>query len=590
MQTFAQTRWTLADLLEAPQGAPLENALKEIEERTARFEAARPKLHPQIDAEEFLDLVKELEDLLRLLHRLSAYAELWFTQDTQNQNALAFMTRMEQLSAEVNNRVLFFSLWWKGLDDADAARLLNVAGDYRYFLETERRFKPHTLSEAEEKVINLKDVNGIHTVLTLYDMITSRYKFTLQVDGETKTLTRDELMQYVVHPSAEVRAAAYREQFRVFANDGAILSQIYASRVNDWKAEQVLLRHHKSAMGARNLMNDLPDAAVDTMLEVCRENAPLFQHYFRLKGQWLGLEPMRRSDIYAPLSSVDVRYTWSEAVNLVLDSLEQFSPLLAREARMVFEAQHIDSEIRPGKRSGAFCASILPELVPWVMINYTGRPRDVATLAHELGHAIHARLAKDHSLFTFHSTLPLAETASVFAEMILNERLLQQTNDHAVKRDILARMVDDAYATVMRQAFFALFEREAHTAIVDGATMDDLCRLYFENLKMQFGNAVELQEDFRWEWLAIPHFYQVPFYVYAYSFGQLLTLALYQRYREEGESFKPKYFKILAYGGSASPEHILREAGIDFTTPEFWQGGFDVIRGFIHQLEQTFHV
>jgi oligoendopeptidase F len=364
-----------------------------------------------------------------------------------------------------------------------------------------------------------------------------------------------------------------------------VLGQIYASRVNDWKAEQVELRHFASPIAARNLMNDVPDAAVDTMLEVCRQNATVFQRYFRLKAKWLGLAPMRRTDIYAPLAPADIEIPWDQAVTLVLDSYAQFAPQLATEARSVFEAGHVDSEVRPGKRGGAFCASVTPEIPPFVQLSYANKARDVATLAHELGHAIHARLAREHSLFTFHSVLPMAELASVFGEMILNERLLNETNDPAVKRDILARMVDDAYATVMRQASFAMFEKVAHAALANGATANEVCELYWQNLKTQFGDALEIQNEFKWEWVVIPHFYQVPFYVYAYSWGQLLTLALYQRYRREGEAFKPKYIKILAYGGSAAPKDILGEAGIDITLAEFWQGGFDVISGFIDQLE-----
>lgn len=585
METYPQTRWDLTELLSAPIGEPVERALQDIETRTANFEQARAKLKPEIDEEEFLDFVQEYDGLNRVLRNIGYYAELWFTEDTQNQQALAFKTKIEQMTTQVANRVMFFSLWWKEIDEANAARLMRNAGDYTYFLESERMFKPHTLAEREEQIINLKDVSGIGGLLNVYDMITNKYMFNLTVNGEEKKLTYGELMTYARHPDAEIRAAVYKEVFRVYGEDGGVLAQIYASRINDWKSEQVDLRHFKTPIAARNLGNDVPDAAVDTMLDVCKKNATVFQRYFKLKAKWLGLNPMRRSDVYAPLAPVDTDFPWAQGVTLVLDSFEKFSPRLAAEARTVFDAGHIDSEIRPGKRSGAFCASVLPEMAPYVMINYAGKARDVATLAHELGHAIHARFAQEHSVLTFHSALPLAETASVFAEMILNERLLQDTNDPAVKRDILARMVDDAYATVMRQAFFAMFEKTAHEAFANNATADEVRELYWENLKTQFGDALEIQEDFKWEWIVINHFYHVPFYVYAYSFGQLLTLALYRRYREQGEAFKPNYFKILAYGGSASPKHILEEAGIDMTSAEFWQGGFDVISEWIDQLE-----
>jgi oligoendopeptidase F len=219
------------------------------------------------------------------------------------------------------------------------------------------------------------------------------------------------------------------------------------------------------------------------------------------------------------------------------------------------------------------------------MLNYQGRADDIATMAHELGHAIHAMLAEEHTLFTQHASLPLAETASTFGEMILVDRLLEQEEDEAVRRDLLFRQVDDSYATILRQAFFALFERQAHEMAIQGASVDELAQAYMENLHRQFGEAVEIGEEFRWEWVSIPHIYNVPFYVYAYAFGQLLVLALYQQYRAEGESFKPRLFKILSAGGSVAPAALLSEAGIDVRQPEFWQGGFDVISDLLDQLE-----
>jgi oligoendopeptidase F len=241
--------------------------------------------------------------------------------------------------------------------------------------------------------------------------------------------------------------------------------------------------------------------------------------------------------------------------------------------------------VRKGKRSGAFCWGVAPNLTPWVLVNYQGRPYDITTLAHELGHAVHSMAAGQHSILTFHSSLPLAETASTFGEMLLVDRLLAQETDESVRYDLLFQQVDDAYATIMRQAFFALFERRAHAMVQQGAAVDDLSEAYIHNLRMQLGDAVEVSDEFRWEWVSIPHIYHTPFYVYAYAFGQLLVLSLYQQYRTEGEAFKPRYLAILAAGGSDSPAHILSAAGIDIQQAAFWQGGFDVVRGLIDQLE-----
>jgi oligoendopeptidase F len=420
----------------------------------------------------------------------------------------------------------------------------------------------------------------------VYDMITTQFTFKLEVDGEAKELTRSELTQYVMGPSPELRAAAYQEMYRVFGEQSAVLSQIYQHVARDWASENLTLRQFASPISVRNLGNDIPDPVVDTLLEVCRQNAALFQRYFRLKAGWLGLDRLRRYDIYAPLSASDKTYAFDEAAQMVLSSLNGFSPTLADHARRVFAENHLDSEVRLRKDTGAFCYGALPGLTPWVLVNYNGRANDVATLAHELGHAVHALMAADHSPLTFHSSLPLAETASVFSEMLLVERLLQEEPDPLLRRNILARSVDDTYATVMRQAFFVVFERDAHAMIEDGCTTDELATHYFANLQEQFGDALDLSEEFRWEWISIPHIYTTPFYCYAYSFGQLLVLALYSQFKAEGEPFIPKYLNILSDGGSQSPARILSEAGIDMADPAFWQGGFDVIAGMIGQLEE----
>jgi oligoendopeptidase F len=335
----------------------------------------------------------------------------------------------------------------------------------------------------------------------------------------------------------------------------------------------------------RNVANDIPDAAVDALLNVARANVGVFQRYFKLKARWLGVEKLRRYDLYAPLQKSDRTIDYGQAVEKVLDTFARFEPIIAQHARRVFERNHIDSEVRKGKRGGAFCATVLPTLTPWVLMNYTGKVRDVATLAHELGHAIHSMLAEHHSLFTQHPVLPLAETASVFAEQLLTHRLLAEEQDPLVRREILATSLDDIYATVMRQAFFVLYEREAHAAILENKSPDELSALYMANLRKQFDDSIELSDEFQYEWVSIPHIYNTPFYCYAYSFGQLLVLSLYRRYQQQGDAFKPGYLRLLAYGGSARPETILREAGIEIADPQFWQGGFDVITEMIDEVE-----
>lgn len=582
---YQQTAWRLSDLL---QGTPeeIDALFQQLEAQTQEFETLRPLLTPEIAVETFLDLIRKLERITENAYRLYGYAGLSFSANTQDQNALTLVGRAEQFLAELQNRTLFFTLWWKGLDDENAARLMSQAGDYTYWLEEMRHLKPYTLSEAEEKIINLKNVTGASAIERLYETYTNRYTFKLEVDGEVKELTRGELMTYVRGADPDLRARAYQELYRVYGNDGAFLAQMYQNLVRDWYNENITLRGYKSPIAVRNLANDIPDEVVDTLLEVCRKNTGVFQRYFRLKARWLGMDKLRRYDIYAPVARADKAYPFEHASWLVLDSFRQFDPQFAELAQRVFEHQHLDSEVRKGKRSGAFCWSVSPRLTPWVLLNYHGRADDVATMAHELGHAIHSMMAQEHSIFTFHASLPLAETASTFGEMMLVDRLLAEESDEAVRRDLLFRQVDDSYATIQRQAFFALFEKEAHEMVRQNASPDEMAEAYLRNLKDQFGDAVEVSDEFRWEWVSIPHIYGTPFYVYAYAFGQLLVLSLYRQFKQEGESFKPRLKQILAAGGSQSPESILRNAGVDIRQASFWQGGFDVIAQLVNQLEQ----
>lgn len=583
---FTLSRWSLTDLFPGPESPELEAAFNELEARAAAFEAFRSELKPDMDPARFMEILEFSEQSARLANRLYGYAELFFTEDTQRQSAQTLLGRVQQFFAELQNRTLFFSLWWKGLDEASVSRFLEVSGDYRYYLEKMRHFKPHTLSEPEEQIINLKNVTGIEALITLYDAITNRYTFRLEVDGEVKELTRGELMTCARSADPGVRARAYQELYRVYGQDSAILGQMYQTTVRDWRNENLSLRKFASPIAARNLGNDIPDEVVDTLLEVCQKNAGIFQRFFRLKARHLGMQRLRRYDIYAPVSQADKQYDFGKAADMVLDSFGAFDPHLSDLVRRVFEEGHIDSEIRKGKQSGAFCATLTPDLTPWVKVNYNGRAEDVATLAHELGHAIHAMLAAHHTIFTQHACLPLAETASTFGEMMLIDRLLAEENDPAVRKDMLFRQVDDAYATILRQAYFALFERKAHEMVPANASVDDLAKAYMETLGEQFGDAVEVSEEFKWEWISIPHIYHTPFYVYAYAFGQLLVLSLYRQFKIEGETFKPRYLSILAAGGSEAPQKILSEAGIDIRSVAFWQGGFDVLDDLVRQLEE----
>ena len=367
---YSQKRWSLASLYPAYNSPEMKAAYKELETLTAAFEKKRRLLTDKISQSEFMTMIQELEKLYRIGHRLGSFAELWFTEDTQNQEALGMVAHTEQLLSEISNRVLFFSLWWKSLCDEHAAALMAGAGDYRYWLEEMRHFKPHTLSEPEEKIINTKNVTGVNALNTLYDSITNRYVFKVEIAGEVRELTRGELMSLVRSSDPDMRAKAYQELYRVYGEDAPILGQMYQTIVRDWRNEEVSLRHHKTPISARNLVNDLSDEVIETLLKTCEKNTAVFQRFFKLKARLLGMKKLRRYDIYAPIAKADKPYAYEKAADKVLASFTKFDPRFAKLAERVFAEDHIDSEVRKGKRGGAFCATVNPGITPWVMYTY----------------------------------------------------------------------------------------------------------------------------------------------------------------------------------------------------------------------------
>jgi oligoendopeptidase F len=583
--SYPLERWDLSDLFPDLESEAYARAGATIEESLKAFEAERPRLNDELTPPALFEILQSFEDLQRQVSRYLGFAYLRFAEDTQDPVAQTMRGRADQVGAEIGNRTLFFTLWWKGLSEGRAESLLSGAGDYRQWLLNLRREAPYTLSEPEERVINLKDVTGRHALVGMYDTLTNRYTFEIDVDGQRRSMTRGELESFRTNIDPDLRAASYRELLRVYAAESNVLGQLYQSLVRDWRNENVDVRRFASPIAVRNLGNDLPDGVVDTLLDVCREKAGVFRRFFRLKAEWLGVDRLRRYDLYAPVGDVQRTFSIEEAVEEVLAAFEAFEPTAARLARRVLDERHYDGEVRPGKRAGAFCATIEPDLTPWVLQSYQGQPRDVATLAHELGHAIHGSLAAGHTALTQDATLPLAETASTFGEMLLIDRLLAQEADPEVRQALLVRQMDDNYATILRQAYFAVFEKQAHERIVAGAQVEDLSDLYLETLREQFGDSIELSEDFRAEWLAIPHIYHTPFYVYAYAIGQLLVLSLYQQYRDEGRTFIPRYLEILAAGGSDSPMGVLGKAGIDVRQRAFWEKGFAVLEDAVKALE-----
>ena len=593
---FAAGEWVLDGLLDDASPEGLRTQLEAFETRCSEFEADRERLD-SCDGAQLRRWLEEYEALLEDATRLGGYVSLRFSADTQSDEVLAQRNLVETALARSQNRLVFFELWWQQLDDERAQDLIGQVAaaehprrdDFVFHLHQWRREAKYRLEEQSEQIINLKNTDGVGAVVGLYSILTNGFQYTAELEGEEpRPMTRDELMAYAFSPNPQHREASYRSLLDCYRRHSQVLGQMYVHRVRDWASENLELRGHSSPIGVRNVANDVPDAAVDALLAVVAEQAPLFHRYFELKAKALGEERLSRFDLYAPMDSQSSasKVPYGEAVELVLQTFARFDEGFAAQATRVFTDRHVDALPRSGKKGGAFCATLLPRQTPWVLLNYAERLRDVATLAHELGHAVHSMMAEQHSILTQHPCLPLAETASVFGEILVSERLLSECEEPRARRELLASSIDDIYATVMRQAFFVLFEREAHEAVRQGASIGDLSALYAKNLELQFGSSVEVPREFAVEWMAIPHIYAMPFYCYAYSFGQLLVLALYRRFRDEGDAFVPGYLDLLRYGGSERPQHILEQVGVDMTDRAFWRAGLEIAKERIDQLEE----
>lgn len=583
---YKQSKWSLAELVADHKSTDFTKQISALQEKVQRFEKIKESLKPDIDPKEFFSTIKNIEEISEDAGRLTGYASLLYAANTQSDEATSLLTKITKLGSEIENKMIFFDLWWKRqIDDANAARLMQDAGNLREYLRHKRLLAKYSLSEPEEKIINTLDVTGPTALVKLYDKITNAFEYIVTINGKKRKLSREELTVLVRSTNAKTREMAYKTLLTKFAGNKGVLGEIYQNLVLNWKDEGIEIRKYSSPISIRNIANDVDDQTVQSLLDVCKKNSDVFYRFFSYKAKKLGLKKLRRYDLYAPATKrlKEKNYPYQKAVTLVLESLSKFSPQLAEYAKSVFAQNHIDSEIRTGKRDGAFCSTISPRITPYVLINYAGKSKDVFTLAHELGHAIHSKAASKQSILVSEAPLPLAETASTFSELLLYDNISDQmSNDE--KKLILSEKIDDLYATIMRQAFFTIFEVDIHKQIADGATVEEISKTYLENLKIQFANSIEISKDFAIEWSCIPHFFHTPFYCYAYSFGNLLSLSLYQRYKKEGDSFEKTYVEILAAGGSKKPEDLLREHGIDISLPSFWQDGFDYIKSQVNQI------
>jgi oligoendopeptidase F len=578
--------WDLSELAPVFTTTEFKNQLTQIEAKAQHFEDQQPRLTNEIASHDFSAILHLYEELLTEAAKIGYYANLLFSSDTSNSDARSFLAQITQFLAQISNRVVFFELWWKkDVDERNAQRLVQTRTDLRYYLQRLRELACYSLSEAEEKIITLKDTTGISFLRKFYDHYTSRFVFTMTVNGEEKSYSQSQLLTFVRNPDHQLREKAYHSLFNVYGQNADVLGELYRNVILDWKNEGIQLRGYSSPISIRNTANDIPDEVIDTLLDVCEENRVVFQRYFQQKARQLNLKTMTRYHIYAPFQLPSTTRTFQETLGLVDSALSRFSPIFASRARQVVLEQHLDWAARKGKRSGAFCATATPAITPYILMNFTGDYHDAFTLAHELGHAVHNLLASENSILIQSAPLPLAELASVFAENLVYDSLLNGTR-LVDQQGLIMNQLDGMYATIQRQAFFTIFERKAHRAVDQGATTGDLSSLYLDDLVAQFGDAVEVNEEFQYEWTYIPHFYHTPFYTYAYSFGNLLALALYQTYTREGQPFVEKFLDLLARGGSERPSILLQCQDIDITSRQFWEKGFQYITDRLDFLDE----
>ncbi len=580
MTQYKLGQWDLKELVKNPKSPEFEKQIRDVEERSKRFEKIKSELKSTISEKEFEKILKDIELVSEKMSVIGGYASLSYSANTQSDEATSLLTRMSKIGSEISNRMLFFDLWWKkGIDEKNAQRLIKNSGELEQYLRHKRLVAKYALSEPEERIINTLDVTGISALVKLYDKITNSYEYFVKIGNKSKKMTREELTGLVRSPNPKIREAAYRALLTKFHENKGVLGEIYQNIVLNWKDEGIELRGYSSPISMRNIANDIDDKTIESLLQVCKNNTDVFQKFFAQKAKMIGMKKLRRYDIYAPVNTKykEKTYPFEKSVKLVLESLGKFSPVLAKHAESVFKQNHVDSSLRPGKRDGAFCSTLSPKITPFVLVNFTGKTRDVFTLAHELGHAVHSQAASGKSILVQDAPLPLAETASTFSELLLYDNLSDKVPEKD-RKIMLAEKIDDLYATIMRQSFFTLFEIDAHKQIASSTTVDEISKTYLGNLKKQFGNTVNLTDDFAIEWSCIPHFYHSPFYCYAYSFGNLLAVSLFQRYKKEGNDFVPSYIEILSAGGSKKPEDLLLEHGIDIKSPKFWQDGFDYVK------------
>ncbi|GAB7026219.1 M3 family oligoendopeptidase [Geotalea toluenoxydans] len=580
--------WKTHTLYPGPQSAELDNDFQKATAKAMDFrERYRGKV-ASLDGAGLLQALKEYEELEELIVKPQLYAHLLFAADSEDEVNKRLSQKAAEFGNQMSREVLFFDLEIIQLEEPAFSALAadERLANYRHYMESQRKFRPHMLPEREETLLKQKSLTGTEAFSRLFDEISASFRYKLELEGEEQELTGEELLGLLHHPQASVRERAFTIFLKRHEEQAIVFSTVFNTVALDHGQDQEL-RSYRHSMEPTNLGNEIPAEVVNRLMSVSEANYPLAQEYFRIKAKLLKMDKLKNTDVYAPLGETDKRYTFDEARDLALAAYGRFSPDFRDMAAAFFHEGRVDALPRPGKSGGAFCMGMTPALSPYVLLNFTGNLRDVATIAHELGHGIHFTLAQRQTMVNYHAPLPLAETASVFGEMLLTRHLLEEESDPQVKIALLCAQIEDIIATTFRQNVLTRFEERMHLERQNGLlTATRLCELWWEENARLFGDSVEMIDAYRWGWSYISHFIHARFYCYSYTFAELLVLSLYQRYLSEGEAFIPVYREILASGGSRSPADTVRSAGIDLSAPDFWQNGYDVLRDLVENLKQ----
>jgi oligoendopeptidase F len=580
--------WNLSDLYISLDDPQIEGHTEDAFGRAKSFEE---KYRGKINSEEIspallFEAVQELESISEQIGKLLSYAYLVFAADTSNPKHGAFLQEIQEKSTQIRKHLMFFELEWIAVPDDIANHVLEdeTLSRYRHFLEHERRYKPHRLSEPEEKVLDEKANTGSRAFSRLFDEVINNIRFKVKLDGKIKHLTETETLSLLYDPDRNKRKAGAEGLTKGLKDNAHVLNYIFNILVQDHSTND-RLRSFQYPMASRHLDNEINKATVDALMTSCEKNYHMVEKYYNLKKRLLGIKRFRDYDRYAPIFSEKNTISYKEGKEIILEAFRYFSPQMSEIVAEFFEKDWVDAEVRKGKRGGAFSHSTVPSVHPYVFINYTGKLRDVMTLAHELGHGIHQYLSRKHGYFQCHTPLTTAETASVFGEILVFHKLKESEKDPKSRLSLLCSKLEDIFATVFRQVVLTRFEEKLHQARrTEGElTPKRINELWLEANEPMFGSSVKLTEDYGWWWMYIPHFIHSPFYCYAYSFGELLVLALYNKYLKEGDAFVPRYIELLSSGGSDAPEKLLARVGVDISDPNFWQGGLDLLREMVEE-------